>query len=129
MACDFLVLQFETKKQQYIVGVSASAEGLSYATFGMDRKILHMVPSDYAKEMWVGSVIDFLERRITFHMPDEQNDEDQPMELSTSIDMDADGIPDAIIGNFNIEFVNFFKFLFVKHCLNFLELISFHFLT
>lgn len=103
--CEFLVLQFETKKYHNIVGVSTSADGFRYATFGTGREILHMVPSDFAREMWIDAVIDFLENRIVFSMPNQPNADTSTLELSSNMDVDVDGIPDEIIGNFSEFFL------------------------
>ena len=99
MSCDLLKLAFETKQWHHIFGVR-NQNGLDYATFGRQ---LYMVPSDYAQELWIHAVIEFLEGRIVFQMPDIQNADTPQIEIEENVV----GLPDDIIGKTN-SFLSFF---------------------
>lgn len=88
MSSTFLVFQFETKDRHYIYGVR-DENGLIYATYGQHNEI-HMIQSEFAQEMWIVSVINFLWNRIEFQMPNDA------IELAAS----TIGLPDEITGNF-----------------------------
>lgn len=52
-----------------------------YATYGKSRQ-MHLVPSDFARDMWIDAVINYLESRIEFEMPNDTNGDD--MQLTAS---------------------------------------------
>ena len=110
MSCKFLVLEFETKEVHRIVGVSAE-NGFSYATFGRNRQF-HMVPSNFAQEMWIDAMVNFLENRIVFEMPNMPDADTLPIELTSNIDVV--GLPDEIIGNF-FMLAHIFSECFLPH--------------
>lgn len=104
MSCPDLVLEFEKSQFKDIIGVKIAANGFEYAVRSKATgNVFELIPSAKMLKMWPNALIDYLEDRIVFQMPDGNAHASPGIQLSRNVDIV--GLPDEIIGNC------FFKFL------------------
>lgn len=106
--CDDLIFDFEKSRLDKFFGVKIVPNGLEYAITTKDR-YFDLIPATKTLKLWPNKLIDFLESRIVFEMPNETPNAPQEIQLSRNVDVV--GLPDEIIGNYFL--FNFFVIVFI----------------
>lgn len=106
MSCPDLVFEFEKSQFKDIIGVKIAAIGFEYAVRSKATgNVFELIPTAKMLKMWPNALIDYLEDRIVFQMPDGNAHASPGIQLSRNVDIV--GLPDGIIGNcFFIQFLS-----------------------
>lgn len=114
LSCPKLVFDYEKSRFEEIVGVKVVASGIDYVIKTSDQYSFELIPSAKAMEFWPDHVVDFLEERIVFEMPEisnengeatapempNENDEALAPEIQLTRSIDLIGLPHEIIGKY-----------------------------
>lgn len=114
MTCPKLVFDYEKSRFEDIVGVKVVARGIDYVIKMNDKYAFELIPSANAMEFWPDHVVDFLEERIVFEMPEisnengeatapempNKNGESSAPEIQLTRSIDLVGLPHEIIGKY-----------------------------